>query len=221
MNRLILRYATPVTIAVLVIFAWVVARRILEGGLGAVLLLAATAGSVWVVGGAVFLSVWPRITVRGYKRALLRGGLGGGPVPVNVLSVAAAGSAEAAGAGRILATGADDLLYLAGWLNVRSGPRVLHVPEMDGRYYSLQFTDPPSGWNVAYVGTRTTGSAAGDFLVCAHGWRGDEPEGMNRIDLPHHAALLLGRVFVAAEDDRPAAYALAAQIRLAPLHAPA
>lgn len=220
MNRLILRYATPVTFVILAIFAWVVARRILDGGLDAILPLAGTAAVVWVVGGVVFLSVWPRITVGGLKRALLRGGLGGGPVPVNTLAVAASSPAEAAEAGSVLATGTDDLLYLAGWLDLRSGPRVLHVPAMDGRYYSLQLTDPATGWNVAYVGTRTTGSAAADFLVCARGWHGDEPEGTTRIDLPHRAALLIGRVFVAAEDDRPAAYALATRIRLAPLGVP-
>lgn len=42
-----------------------------------------------------------------------------------------------------------------------------------------------------------------------------------RIDLAHHAALLIGRVFVAGEDDRPAAHALATQIRLTPFGAAA
>jgi hypothetical protein len=116
-----------------------------------------------------------------------------------------------------MATGADDVLYLGGWLDVKVGPRVLHVPEMDDRYYSVQFTDPTSGANFAYVGKRTTGTATGDFLLCQPGWTGDTPDGMTRIDVPHRAALLIGRVFVADEDDRRAAYALAKQIRLTPL----
>jgi hypothetical protein len=38
------------------------------------------------------------------------------------------------------------------------------VPDFFGRYYSVQFTDP---WNIdfAYVGTRETGTQAGDYLV--------------------------------------------------------
>jgi hypothetical protein len=66
------------------------------------------------------------------------------------------------------------------------------------------------------VGKRTTGTAAGDFLLCEPEWSGDTPAGMTRIDVPHRAALLIGRVFVADEDDRPATYALAKQIQLTP-----
>jgi hypothetical protein len=35
--------------------------------------------------------------------------------------------------------------------------------------------------------------------------------------VPHRSALVIGRVFAADDDDRRAAYALAAQIQLAPL----
>jgi hypothetical protein len=94
---------------------------------------------------------------------------------------------------------------------------VLHVPDTDDRYYSVQFTDPVSSVNFAYVGKRTTGTAAGDFLLCEPRWTGDMPAGMTRIDVPHHAALLLGRLFVADEHDRRAAYALANEIQLKPL----
>jgi hypothetical protein len=94
---------------------------------------------------------------------------------------------------------------------------VLHVPDMNDRYYSVQFTDPRSGANFAYVGKRTTGTATGDFLLCEAKWSGDTPDGMIRIDVPHHDALLIGRVFVADENDRRAAYTLAKQIQLTPL----
>jgi hypothetical protein len=70
----------------------------------------------------------------------------------------------------------------------------------------VQFTDPTSGANFAYVGQRTTGTAIGHFLLCEPQWAGDTPEGMTRIDVPHRATLLIGRVFVADEDDHGAAY---------------
>lgn len=216
MNRLILKYATPATIVILAIFAWVVYRRIADGGLDSIVVLAVTAVIVWVIGAFVFIVFWPRITVGGFKRIMLKRGLGGGPIPLNTLYVVRESSSESASAGSVIATGTDGVLYFGGWLDVKAGPSILHVPDLDGRYYSLQFTDPVSGANFAYVGKRTTGTAAGDFLLCAAGWDVSMPAGATRIEIPHHAALLIGRVFVADETDRVTAYALAEQFRLAP-----
>jgi len=214
MNRLILRYGTAVTIVILAVFAWVISRRIADGGLNAILLLAATALVVWVVGSVTFIAIWPRITVGGFKRVFVRRGLGGGPIPVNTIYAVPLSPSQSAEAATVIATGTDDILYFGGWLDVRGGPRVLQVPAMRDRYYSVQFTDPASGANFAYLGTRTTGSGEGDFLLCGPRWRGGTPDGMTRIDIPHRAALLIGRVFVADDSDRPAAYALAQLVRL-------
>lgn len=216
MNRLILKYGTPITIVILAVFTWVVVSRIIDGGAQAIVLLAAVALVVWVIGTIVFICFWPRITVGGFHRIFTRRGLGGGPIPVNALYAVPESPSQSAASGSVIATGTDDLLYLGGWLDVKDGPRVLHVPDMEDRYYCLQLVDPASGANFAYVGQRTTGTAAGDFLLCARTWNGDTPDGLTRIDLPHHAALLIGRVFVADEDDRPTAYALAAQVQLSP-----
>jgi hypothetical protein len=216
MNRLIMKHGVPVTIVILAIFAWVVSTRIAGGGVHAIIPLAATAVTVWVLGAFVFIYFWPWITVTGFRRIFVRHGLGGGPIPVNTLYAVPDSPSRSRS---VIATGTDDVLYLGGWLDVKAGPRVLHVPETDGRYYSVQFTDPADGANFAYVGQRTTGTARGDFLLCDPRWSGETPDGMTRIDVPHRAALLIGRVFVADEDDRPAAYALAKQIQLTPLTA--
>jgi hypothetical protein len=215
MNRFIVKHGVPVTIVILAIFAWVIYSRIAGGGVDAIVLLASVAVTVWVVGTFVFIYFWPRITVGGFKRIFTRRGLGGGPIPVNTIYAVPASASQSASSGSVISTGTDDVLYVGGWLDVQAGPQVLHVPDMDGRYYSMQFTDPTSGANFAYVGKRTTGTASGAFLLCDPKWGGRTPAGMTRIDVPHHAALLIGRVFVANEDDRPAAYALAKQIQLA------
>lgn len=172
MNRLILKYATPVTIAILAIFAWVTYRRIAAGGLGSIILLVATTVAIWVIGTFVFIYFWPRITVGGFKRIFVRRGLGGGPIPVNTIYAVPESPSQSALSGSVIATGTDDVLYFGGWLDVNAGPQVLHVPEMEQRYYSVQFTDPTSGANFAYVGKRTTGTAIGDFLLCEPKWRG-------------------------------------------------
>ena len=215
MNRLILRYGTPVTIVILAVFSWVIYRKIADGGGGAIVLLASVAVGVWLVASFAFIFLWPRITVGGFKRAILRRGMGGGPIPVNTLYAAQESPSQSASGGSVLATGADDLIYLGGWLDVRREPRVLHVPEMPGRYYSVQFTDATSGADFAYVGTRATGTGAGAFFLCARGWAGTTPPGMTRIELPHGTALVIGRVFVSDEADRPTAFALAQGIRVA------
>jgi hypothetical protein len=217
MNRLILKHGTPITIVILTIFAWVIYTRIASGGVDAIILLATTAVAVWVLGAFAFIYFWPWITVNGLRRVFVKHGSGGGPIPVNTLYAVPDSPSHSASTSSVLATGTDDVLYLGGWLDVKAGPRVLHVPEMNDRYYSVQFTDPTSGANFAYVGKRTTGTATGDFLLCGPQWSGATPDGMTRIDVPHRAALLIGRVFVADEDDRPTAYALAKQIQLTPL----
>jgi hypothetical protein len=216
MNRLILRYAYPITLAILLIFAWVVLQR-LARGVDAIIPLALAAVIVWPLGTFAFIYLWPRITVGGFKRAILDRGFGAGPIPLNTLYAVPQRPSDSASSGSLMAVGTDDLLYIGGWLDVTAGPRILHVPEMHGRYYSLQFTDPESGSNFAYVGKRTTGTDAGDFLVSERTWTGSVPDGMIRIDVPHRSALVIGRVFATDDDDRRTAYALAKQIQLTPL----
>ena len=117
-----------------------------------------------------------------------------------------------------MGTGTDDVLYVAGWLELKNGPRILHVPDMAGRYYSVQLTDPSNSANFAYVGKRATGTKAGDYLLSAPGWKGTVPNGMAQIASPSNSILVIGRVFVANDSDQAAAYALAEQIRIAPLN---
>ena len=59
MNRLILKHGIPVTFVILAVFAWVIYARIADGGIDAIILLAATAVAVWVLGVFVFIYFWP------------------------------------------------------------------------------------------------------------------------------------------------------------------
>jgi hypothetical protein len=93
----------------------------------------------------------------------------------------------------------------------------LHVPNMDGRYYSVQFTDPSNNTNFAYVGKRTAGTEAGDYLITGPGWKGAVPRGMAQISSPNNSVLVLGRVFVESDSDLPTVCNLAKQIRVVPL----
>jgi hypothetical protein len=213
MNRLILRYGYPITAVILAVFAWVVYRRI-SLGWSEIVPLAIAAGIVWALGTPAFIYFWPRMTVFGFKRAILKRGFGDGPIPVNTLYAVPTTAAPSAS---ILATGTNDLLYIGGWLDLSKGPHVLHVPDMAGRYYSVQFTDPSDSANFAYVGTRTTGKGAGDYVLSGPGWKGTVPADMTQISSPHNSALVIGHVFVQNDNDLSTAYALAKRIQLTPL----
>jgi hypothetical protein len=110
-----------------------------------------------------------------------------------------------------------DTLATAGWLDLSQGPLVLHVPDMNDRYYSVQFTDPSKNTNFAYVGKRTTGTQAGDYLITGPAWKGQVPSGMKQISSPNNSVLLLGRVLVESDSDLATAYGLSKQIQLTPL----
>jgi hypothetical protein len=157
-----------------------------------------------------------------YKRAILVKGFGDGAIPVNTLytepqALFADPLHPPASASKLATTGVNrDTLLTVGWLNLSKGPQALHVPDMAGRYYSVQFTDPSNNTNFAYVGKRTTGTEAGDYLVSGPGWKGTMPQGITQISSPNNSVLVIGRVFVESESDLSTAYDLAKQIRLTP-----
>ena len=217
MNRLILKYKYPVTFAILAVLAWVVYRYFSQGG-SQLITFVVVAVLVWGLGTFVFIYFWPPITYSAYKRAIVRHGLGGGPIPVNTLYAVPTRASPSASNSSLLATGTDDVLYVGGELDLSKGPHVLHVPDMAGRYYSVQFTDPSDGTNFAYVGKRTTGTEAGDYLISGPGWQGTVPQGMTQISSPKNSVLVIGRVFVESDSDLPTAYGLAKQIQLIPLN---
>jgi len=166
---------------------------------------------------------WPRMLLSVYKRAILNKGAGEGPIPVNTLytepqAVFADPLHTLASAPRVMTSGVNrDTLMTLGWLDLSQGPLVLHVPAMNDRYYSVQFTNPSKNTNFTYVGTRTTGTQAGDYLITGPGWKGQAPGGMTQISSPNNSVLVLGRVLVFNDSDLPVAYDLSKQIRLMPL----
>ena len=180
-------------------------------------------GSLVVVTWFLFTYLWPRLLLSVYKRGILVKGLGEGPIPVNTLytepqAIFADPLHPPASASYLITTGVNrDTLLTAGWLDLSKGAQILHVPDMAGRYYSVQFTNPSDNTNFAYVGKRTTGTQAGDYLVSGPGWKGSVPDGMKQISSPNNSVLVAGRVFVENESDLSTAYALSKQIQLTPL----
>ena len=177
----------------------------------------------WVLGTFLLIYFWPHFVSNHYKKALIQQGFGEGPVPINTLYTepqslfAEPLTAQSASGSKLMTVGVNhDTLLTVGWLDLSQGPQVLHVPDFSGRYYSVQFSDP-FDVNFAYVGTRTTGTQAGDYLITGPGWNGQVPGGMKQIASPNNSVLVLGRVLVESDSDLSTAYDLSKQIQLTPL----
>jgi len=176
----------------------------------------------WVLGTFLLIYFWPHFVSNIYKKAIVDQGFGDGPVPINTLYTepqqlfAEPLTAQSASGSKLMTVGVNhDTLLTVGWLDLSQGPQVLHVPDFSGRYYSVQFTDP-FDVDFAYVGTRSTGTQAGDYLITGPGWKGQVPSGMTQIASPNNSVLVLGRILVYSDNDLTTAYDLAKQITLAP-----
>ncbi len=133
---------------------------------------------VWGLGTYAYIYFMPRLLYNALKQAMVQRGIGATPhgtpssgIAVNTLFAMSALASPASLKSNFLAGTNHDTLYTTGWLDLSKGPEVLHMPDMAGRYYGIEFVDP---WGAvfAYVGRRTTGTRAGDYLMSGPGWRG-------------------------------------------------
>ena len=75
----------------------------------------------------------------------------------------------------------SDTPYSMVWLDLRAEPMVVSVPAVPkNRYYSVQFIDGNT-YNYGYIGSRTTGFEAGNYLIVGPGWTGDTPAGIQKV----------------------------------------
>src|SRR5205823_5944569 len=75
----------------------------------------------------------------------------------------------------------SDTPYSIAWLDLRAEPIVLSVPAVEkARYYSVMLCDGNT-FNYGYIGSRATGSEAGDYLVVGPDWKGETPTGIKKI----------------------------------------
>jgi hypothetical protein len=75
----------------------------------------------------------------------------------------------------------SDTPYSFAWLDLRAEPVVLTLPPIEkDRYYSVQLVDLYT-FNLAYLGTRTTGNGGGKFLIAGPDWSGAAPPGIDKV----------------------------------------
>jgi hypothetical protein len=75
----------------------------------------------------------------------------------------------------------SDTPYSFLWLDLRAEPIVLSVPAVEkSRYYAVQIEDANT-FNFGYIGTRATGSEAGDYMIAGPDWKGETPPGIKKV----------------------------------------
>jgi hypothetical protein len=75
----------------------------------------------------------------------------------------------------------SDTPYSFAWLDLRAEPVVLSVPAVEkDRYYAVQLGDGNT-FTYGYIGSRTTGNEAGDYMVVGPDWKGETPPGIKKV----------------------------------------
>lgn len=119
-----------------------------------------------------------------------------------------------------------DTLYSSAFLDLRSEPMVVSVPDTAGRYYLLPMLDM---WTDVFAspGWRTTGTQAGTFVLVAKGWRPEArerliadsklPENTQVIEAPTPYVWIIGRTKTDGPADYEAVHKIQDGYRLTPL----
>jgi hypothetical protein len=147
----------------------------------------------WVLGTCALVYFYPHMFYNAARRAKVKRGLGikAGGIPVNTLYAMPALASPSLSNSIWVRTGNRDTLYTVGVLDLGKGPEILDVPEMAGRYYSIELVDPRLDV-FADIGRRTTGTRTGNYLVSGPRWQGKLPDRVTQIASPDNSVLLLG-----------------------------
>ncbi|MGW3040716.1 DUF1254 domain-containing protein [Kitasatospora sp. NPDC001159] len=113
----------------------------------------------------------------------------------------------------------NDTLRSWAWLDLRAEPWVVSVPAEE-RYYVLPVHELDTVY-AGFVGARTTGREAGDYLVAGPDWQGETPPGIKGvIRTATRLVGIVGRTYLAGPAPAEIAElkAVQQQYRLRPLH---
>lgn len=159
----------------------------------------------------------PRLVmeVARYKLTNVKSVTDGGKAPMNHISHTRR-TPTAKKEDRLIVRMNVDTFYSSGWFDLGNGPFIVHVPETDGRYYSLQFNDSYTN-AFAFIGKRATGSGEGYYALTGPGWQGELPKGVKRIEAPTNLVWVIGRTMFFGKEDIEYVKKLQSQITFTPI----
>src|SRR5271156_2102411 len=112
----------------------------------------------------------------------------------------------------------SDTPYSLMEIDLRSEPTVISVPAVPKpRYYSVQLTDANT-FNYGYIGSRTTGTGPGDYMIVGPDWRGQPPANIKQVfhsTTPFSVVIFRTQLFNAA--DMPNVVKIQAGYKVQPL----
>jgi len=114
---------------------------------------------------------------------------------------------------RFVTTPNNDTPYSMAWIDLLEEPIVLSVPDTDGRYFVMELLDFFTN-NFANIGKRTTGTTAGNFVICGPDFTGDLPSDLPVYKSPTNTVWLIGRTLAKSESDMPEIHRIQNQYRL-------
>jgi hypothetical protein len=112
-------------------------------------------------------------------------------------------------------TANEDTIYSRAFFDLRKEPLVLVIPPTTRQYW-VPISDLRHDFD-ANLSWDTVGARGGTFALCAPGWPGVLPDGVQRIEMSTPLGWMLPRFAVNGAADLPGAVALQSQVRLVPL----
>ena len=116
-----------------------------------------------------------------------------------------------------IVTPSNDTPYSWAWLDLRAEPMVVSVPASPNRYYVLQWFDLYTH-NFAYIGSRATGTEAGDYLFAGPAGMAIRPRASSRCSARKRSSSARSRARRwSGAEDRDGLVAMQRQYRIRPL----
>lgn len=111
-----------------------------------------------------------------------------------------------------------DTPYTTFGLDLRAEPMVISVPSISDRYYSFQLIDLFTH-NFAYIGTRTTGTESGDYLILGPNWNSkvDSSQFKEVIRSESDLVIVLGRTQLFGKEDLPQVMEIQKKYKIQPM----
>jgi len=109
----------------------------------------------------------------------------------------------------------EDTIYSRMFFDLRKEPMILVIPPTTRQFW-FPISDMRHDFD-ANLSWDTVGARGGAFALCAPGWQGVLPEGVQRVDMGTPIGWMLPRFAVNGAADLPGAVAVQKQVRLVPL----